>query len=328
MGSQRRALHLTGISRSTWHYRHQPRQKVTNPVHQADRAYESRISERDRETIQERIRLAWARGNSVDYAFATAWDEGLMIASRRTWWRIAAEIEDQMLRPTTPRRTDTRTPRSKPVVEATGPGQAWSWDITDLYSPWRGVVFKAYTITDIFSREIVGWRVQEREADHLARDMFADTIAVHGAPRIVHADNGSAMRSNLLRDYLHGQGIELSHNRPYVSDDNPFSEAGFRTMKYRPGYPKVFTDIDAARAYLAEYVPWYNNEHKHSGIALFSPSQVHDGSWRETWHTRDTALQTYFQAHPERFRARPSTPTPAGTVGINLPNEKPQNKAA
>lgn len=99
-------------------------------------------------------------------------------------------------------------------------------------------------------------------------------------------------------------------------------------MKYRPSYPTVFADLDAARAYLAGYVPWYNHEHKHSGIALFSPAQVGDGSWRQAWETRNTALQRYFEAHPERFRARPATPTPAGTVGINLPHEKPQNKAA
>lgn len=215
------------------------------------------------------------------------------------------------------------------MLKATGPGQVWSWDISDLYSPWRGVVFKAYKITDIFSREIVGWRVEDREADHLAVEMFASAIAVHGAPGIVHADNGAAMKSNLLRDFLNDEhGVEVSHSRPYVSDDNPFSEAGFRTMKYRPGYPKVFTDLDSARTYLAEYVHWYNHEHKHSGIALFSPTQVHDGTWREAWEIRENALQRYFEAHPERFRTHPSTPTPAGTVGINLPNEKQQSKAA
>lgn len=316
------------MSRSTWHYRQHPRERVTDPIPQTERAYQSRISGPDREKIAEHILSAWVRQDSVDHAFASAWDEGIMLGSRRTWWRIAAEIEDQMLRPKIPARKDKRAPRSKPVLKATGPGQVWSWDISDLYSPWRGVVFKAYKITDIFSREIVGWRVEDREADHFAVEMFATAIAHHGAPEIVHADNGAAMTSNLLRGLLHEHGVGLSHNRPYVSDDNPFSEAGFRTMKYRPGYPKVFTDLDAARAYLAEYVPWYNHEHKHSGIALFSPSQVHDGTWREAWEIRDAALQRYFEAHPERFRARPSTPTPARTVGINLPNEKPQTKAA
>ena len=136
------------------------------------------------------------------------------------------------------------------------------------------------------------------------------------------------MTSNLLRDYLREQGVELSHNRPYTSNDNPFSEAGFRTMKYRPGYPKVFTDLDTARDYIAEYVAWYNRDHKHSGIALFSPEQVHDGTWEHAWSRRDQALQRYFDAHPERFRARPQTPSPAGTVGINLPKDQRNNRAA
>lgn len=246
-----------------------------------------------------------------------------MLASRRTWWRVAAQIEDQMLRPAIPtRKGNNRPPREKPVVMATGPGQVWSWDITDLYSPWRGKSFKAYSVLDIYSRHMVAWRVEDREADHLAVEMFETAIARHGAPRIVHADSGPAMRSNLLRDTLTSHGVELSHNRPYVSNDNPFSESGFRTMKYRPGYPRVFKELEAARAYLADYVPWYNTQHKHSGIALFSPSQVHDGSWKESWKTRDQALQRYYEKNPGRFHERPTTPTPASHAGINLPATK------
>jgi len=259
----------------------------------------------------------------VDHSYAAAWDKGVMLASRRTWWRIAAQIEDQMLRPTIPTRSgNKRPPREKPVMVATGPGQVWSWDITDLYSPWRGKSFKAYSVLDIYSRQMVAWRVEEREADHLAVEMFEAAIAEHGAPRIVHADSGPAMRSNLLRDALTSHGVELSHNRPYVSNDNPFSESGFRTMKYRPGYPRVFKTVETARAYLAGYVPWYNTQHKHSGIALFSPAQVHDGSWKEVWKTRDHALQGYYDRNPERFRQRPRTPAPAGHTGINLPATK------
>lgn len=251
-----------------------------------------------------------------------------MLASRRTWWRIAKDAEDQILRPQIPTRKTARAPREAPVVSATRPGQAWSWDITDLLTPWRGQVFKAYKITDIYTREIVGYRVEDREADHLAVEMFHAAIAERGAPEVVHADSGAAMRSNLLRDFLTiDHRIELSYNRAYVSNDNPFSEAGFRTMKYRPGYPRVFETLDDARAYLAEYVPWYNTEHKHSGIALFSPAQVGDGTWKGVWATRDRALQQYYQKHPERFHARPRTPTPAEQVGINLPREKQPAKS-
>lgn len=321
LGSQRHALALIGLSRSSWHYRQHPREQVVDPIPQSERAYASRISEADRERISELILTGWAEQNSVDHSFATAWDAGLMLGSRRSWWRIAAEIENQMLRPKLSARSEQRQPREMPVLKATGPGQVWSWDITDLYSPWRGRTFKAYKIIDIFSREVVGWRVEEREADHLAVDMFETAIATHGPPKVVHADSGAAMTSSLLRDALTDHGVRLSYNRPYTSNDNPFSESGFRTMKYRPGYPKVFTDLAAARAYLAGYVRWYNTQHKHSGIALFSPSEVHDGSWKTLWAQRDHALQRYYAAHPERFRSRPVTPSPAGYVGINLPKE-------
>ena len=310
---------MAGLSRSTWHYRQHPRERVKDPIRQADRAYESRISDADQERISGLILHGWSQQNSVDHSFVTAWDNGIMLASRRTWWRIAAELKDQMLRPKIPARKDRRQSRGKPVVKATGPGQVWSWDITDLYSPWRGKVFKAYKIIDIYSRKVVGWRVENREADHLAVDMFATAIAEYGAPRVVHADSGAAMTSNLLRDFLQEQDVELSYNRPYTSNDNPFSEAGFRTMKYRPGYPKVFADLEAAREYLTEYVSWYNHEHKHSGIALFSPAQVHDGTWKHAWKRRQRTLQCYYEQHPERFQSRPMTPSPAEHVGINLP---------
>src|SRR5690606_2267517 len=119
------------------------------------------------------------------------------------------------------------------------------------------------------------------------------------------ADSGAAMRSTALYDTLTAHGVKLSFNRAYVSNDNPFSEAGFRTMKYRPGYPRIFTDLEHARTYIDEYVHWYNTEYKHSGIALFSPAQVGDGSWKEIWKVRDRALQNYYQQYPERFSRPP-----------------------
>ncbi|MGO1231761.1 transposase [Glutamicibacter arilaitensis] len=322
-GSQRQALKITGVSRSTWHYRMNPRPRTVDPVHQADRAYSTRISPEDRERIEECILAGWSEGNSVDHSFATAWDSGIMLAPRRAWWRIAAALEEQMLRPKAPTRKQNRTQRGqKPVLKATGPGQVWSWDITDLYSPYKNRVFKAYSIIDIFSRQIVGCRVEDREADHLAVDMFQQAIQAHGAPAVVHADSGPAMKSNALKNMLEARGVELSHNRPYVSNDNPFSESAFRTMKYRPGYPKVFAALEDARTYLDDYVPWYNEQHKHSGIALFSPAQVHDGSWQQVSEVRQTALEEYFRKHPSRFHARPVTPSPAGIVGINLPSTR------
>ena len=309
------------MSRSTWHYRRHPRDRVAEPVPQRDRAYPSRISDADRDQITDRIASGWQDGVSVDHAFAEAWDDGVMLGSRRSWWRIAAAVEDQSARPVAPTRrvNASRTPRQAPVLEATGPGQVWSWDITDLRTPWRGVAFKAYSILDIFSRKIVGWRVEEREVDDLAVEMFEVAFGEHGIPGAVHADSGPAMRSTVLADLLHDLGVTKTHNRPRVSNDNPYSESEFRTMKYRPNYPGTFESIEQARAFMDWYVPWYNSNHKHSGIALFSPDEVHDGSWRTLWQQRDHAQQAYYAAHPERFRRPPRTPMPAGLVGINLP---------
>lgn len=324
-GSQRQALMLAGVSRSTWHYRAHPRAGITSPIPHKDRAYRSRIDLVDRAVIAGKITSGWEAGHSVDHTFASTWDEGIMIASRRSWWRIAADIVDQSARPIVPTRRGSSTPRQAPVLVATGPNQVWSWDITDLRSPWRGVAFKAYSIIDIYSRKLVGCRVETREADNLAVEMFQTAFAEHGLPQFVHADSGPAMRSTLLKDLLHDFGIAQTHNRPRVSNDNPFSESEFRTMKYRPNYPGTFHTLDQARAFVASYVPWYNQNHKHSGIALFSPDEVHNGSWRTLWWHRDRTQQAYYASHPERFRARPATPAPADIVSINRP-EQPENE--
>lgn len=278
--------------------------------------------------VADMITAGWADGHAVDHSFASAWDDGVILASRRSWWRIAAQIEDQSVRPVAPTRrsNNNRTPRVAPVLEATGPGQVWSWDITDLRTPWRGVAFKAYSIIDIFSRKLVACRVEEREVDELAVDMFQDAFARHGVPDAVHADSGPAMRSGALKDLLGERGVTQTHNRPRVSNDNPFSESEFKTMKYRPNYPGTFTTIDDARAYVDAYVPWYNGHHKHSGIALFSPNEVHDGTWRQTWSKRDQVQQRYYAQHPQRFRQPPLTPAPANIVGINLPKTPTEPK--
>ena len=298
---------------------------MADPIAQKDRAYPSRIPTADRAVIAEKITTGWAVGHSVDHTYASTWDDGVMLAARRSWWRFAAVIEDQSARPLVPTRRGSRTPREKPVLVASGPGDVWSWDITDLRSPWRGKAFKAYSILDIYSRKIPGWRVEERESDHLAVEMFQAAFREHGVPKFVHADSGPAMRSSALADLFAEHNITRTHNRPYVSNDNPYSESEFRTMKYRPNYPGVFETLEEARAHLAEYVPWYNSTHRHSGVALFTPEQVHDGSWRDVHRVRDAALQDYHQAHPERFRAKPTTPMPAGIVGINMTLETATN---
>lgn len=265
----------------------------------------------------------------MDHAFARAWDEGVMLASRRTWWRVAARIADQRARPAAPtRRGSARAPRQAPVLRAQAPGDVWSWDITDLRSPMRGVSFKAYVAMDVFSRKVVAWRVEHRESDHMAVEMFARAFGEHGTPGALHADSGPAMRSGALGDLLESLGVARSHNRPRTSNDNPFSESEFRTMKYRPGYPGAFATIEDAREYIGRYVAWYNGRHKHSALALFSPDEVHGGTWQALWADRDRVHQDYYRQHPERFRKPPTTPAPAPLVGINLHLAQQQNNAA
>lgn len=253
----------------------------------------------------------------MDEAFATAWDSGAMLGSRRSWWRIAAEM-DQADRPARQtKRAGKNQRRSAPRVVATAANQAWSWDITDVKGRYRREVFKVYTVVDIYSRMIIAWRVDNRESQTMVHEMFAQAIEAYGAPEVVHADNGSVMRSNDLKELLGGFGVEMTHNRPYVSNDNPYSEAQFKTMKYRQDYPGVFATVEQVRGYLTGYVPWYNTCHKHSGVELFSPQDVYDGTWHAKWSVRDRALQAYYKAHPERFRHAPVTRSPKQIVGIN-----------
>lgn len=315
--SQRKALELIGLSRGSWQNRISPRPRVADPVLHKDRHYPNRIGDEDAARIRTLICDGWGLGHSVDHSFSVAWDAGVMIASRRSWWRIAKSISDQSQRPLVATRKGTKQPRQAPVLIATGPGQVWSWDITDVNSAWSRVRFKTYSIIDIFSRKIVGYRVEDREVDVLAVEMFETAIDQYGAPEYVHADSGAAMKSNALKTSLEDHGVVMTHNRPYVSNDNPYSESEFRTMKYRPNYPGWFETLESARSFIDEYVVWYNTEHRHSGIAYFTAGQVHDGTWSAVWSTRQHVLDEYYQTHPERFRAPPGAKKPADIVGIN-----------
>lgn len=327
LGSQRRALAVAGLSRSTWHYRSKPRARVADPVPHADRFCVWRIPDLDRERIADLIQQGWKAGKSVDQSYATAWDKGIMLGSQRTWARVAKNIQDQSARPKTTARK-AQAPRPAPVVIATKPDDAWTWDITDMPAPHRGVAFKAYCAMDIFSRKIVAWRVEEREVDELAKEMFQIAFGEHAIPGAIHSDSGAAMKSNALKDLFADLSITQTHNRPRVCDDNPYSESVFKTAKTRPNYPGTFNTVEHARAWFAGFVANYNTHHKHSGIAWFTPNQVHDGTWHTAWQQRDAIKQAYYQAHPERFRHRPLTPTPPGIVGINIHHHHTKTAAA
>jgi transposase InsO family protein len=175
-------------------------------------------------------------------------------------------------RQVTERRRQARHPaRKRPELMATGPGQVFTWDITKLAGPARGLYYDAYVMIDIFSRYIVGWKVAATESAELAEGFIADVFTVHGVPQVVHADRGTSMTSKKVADLLADLHVVRSHSRPHVSNDNPFSEAAFKTVKYHPSFPQRFGSIQDARAFCESSFTWYNHEHHHSGVGLHTP---------------------------------------------------------
>lgn len=312
--SQRRSLALAGMSRSSWHYRAKPRSRVADPVAHTARRAASWLEPDEQDTILGRLRAAFARGASVYQAYYEALDVGDPVASLSTWYRLARRLEPD--RPV--RRRAKHRASAVPSLLAHAPLQAWSWDITKLKGPYLRVTYELYVVVDVFSRMIVAWRVEEHEDDDLARDMFTDAFDRHGArPRVVHSDGGPAMRSNTLTGLFHALGVEVSRNRPRVSNDNPYSESLFKTAKYVPTYPVHFTSIEQARDWAKQFVAWYNLEHRHSSLEGHTPASVHDGSWLSVHRQRQTTLTRLHTEHPERFTKHPTARAPMAQVGIN-----------
>ena len=248
--------------------------------------------------------------------YATLLGRGVYLASVRTMYRVLAAAGEANER----RRQRAPHVHAVPRITATAPHQAWTWDITKLATLERGVFLMAYVIIDLFSRYVVGWMLAKTESKHLAAQLFAETIARHGVEPglVVHADRGSAMRSDTLAQLLDSLGAKRSFSRPRVSDDNPFSEAHFKTMKYQPDYPGRFDSELHARGWLQDFFGWHNEHHHHSGLALFTPADVFHGRVEQVRVVRQRALDTAYAAHPERFpHGPPCVPLPPAAVHIN-----------
>ena len=193
---------------------------------------------------------------------------------------------------------------SKPELLATGPNQLWSWDITKLLGPAKWTYFYLYVILDVFSRYVVGWMVADGESSELARRLIADTCGkqrIEPGKLTIHADRGSSMTSKPVAFLMADLGITKTHSRPHVSDDNPYSESHFRTLKYRPGFPERFGSLQDARSFSQAFFAWYNDEHRHSGLGLLSPAVVHYGLAPQAIERRRAVLDAAYSAHPERF---------------------------
>lgn len=209
---------------------------------------------------------------------------------------------------------------------ATGPNQVWSWDITKLRGPHKWTWFQLYVILDVYSRYAVGWLVATRESDRLAEELIADAIYEQNVPAgqlTLHADRGSSMTSKTVAQLLTDLGVQRSHSRPHQSNDNPFSEAQFKTLKYCPTFPKRFDSLAHARAFCDRFFHHYNHHHRHSGIGLHTPADVHHDRAEQIRARRQDVLDAAYATRPERFRRPPSAPRIPTTTWINKPEETP-----
>lgn len=253
---------------------------------------------------------------------ATLLDEGRYLCSTRTMYRILdgkKEVKE--------RRNQRAHPiYEKPELLATRPNEVWSWDITKLKGPVKWTYYQLYVILDIFSRYVVGWMVAERESSELAKRLIRESCLkqeVLSDQLTLHADRGSSMKSKPVAMMLSDLGVTKTHSRPHVSNDNPYSESHFKTLKYRPGFPERFGSLQDARTFCQEFFTWYNTQHHHSGIAWLTPEDMHYGRAKQIVQVRQLALDEAFARHPERFRNRPpQAAIPPDAVWINPPNQE------
>ncbi len=241
------------------------------------------------------------------------------ICSVRTMYRVL-ESEGELRE----RRRQRRHPNyTKPELLATGPNEVWSWDITKLKGPVKWTHYYLYVILDVFSRYIVGWMLASRESGGLAKRLIADSVEKQGVERdrlTLHSDRGSSMTSKPVALLLADLGMTRSLNRPYTSNDNPFSEAQFKTLKYHPSFPDRFGSLEDARAFCRSFLGWYNTQHYHTGLGLLTPETVHYGLTASVLEQRREVLAAASAAHPSRFKRRtPALPEPSGEVWINPP---------
>ena len=255
--------------------------------------------------------------------FATLLDGGTYLCSVRTMYRILDDNHEVQ-----ERRNQRRHPvYAKPELVATGINQVWSWDITKLKTCIAGVHLNLYVILDIYSRYVVGWTLDEHESADRAKQLIEETCKKHNVEPgrlILHADGGPSMTSGTVKQLLVRLDVGESHNRPYVSDDNPFSESQFKTMKYHPGFPDRFNGVDDALAFCRDFFPWYNDKHHHSALKYLTPLDVHYGRADEILRRRHQTMSAAYHAHPERFFYKPPTlRTLPPAVYINPPKEDP-----
>ena len=278
------------------------------------------LSEIERAQVRQTLNSERFAERAPRQVYAALLDEGQYLCSWRTMYRVLAAHDEVR-----ERRNQRRHPiYLKPELLAVAPNQVWSWDITKLRGPVRWSYFSLYVLLDIFSRYVVGWLIAEQESAALAELLVVESCARQGIVRdqlTLHADNGGPMRAQSLALLLTDLGVTASHSRPYTSDDNPFSEAQFKTLKYQPDYPDRFGSIQEARTWARRFFTWYNQQHYHSGLNLLTPASVHCGQATVIQQQRQTVLSAAYAVHPERFsQGVPVVAGPPPAVWINPPS--------
>jgi putative transposase len=309
------ACQALGVSRASFYRQQQPSPVEPKPRPRPERA----LSEREQQQVLDLLHSERFVDQSPAEVHASLLDEGVYLCSLRTMYRLLAAHDEVR-----ERRNQRRHPvYQKPQLLATGPNQLWSWDITKLPGPLKYTYFHLYVILDVFSRYVVGWMVAHRESEILAERLIRLTCQKQQIQRnqlTLHADRGSSMRSKTVALLLSDLGITKSHSRPHVSNDNPFSEAHFKTLKYQPLFPKQFGSIEDSRAFCQPFFDWYNHEHHHSAIGWLTPAMLHFGQAESVLQARQQVLQAAYLAHPERFvKGLPLPPSLPTEVWINPP---------
>jgi putative transposase len=314
LGGTKPACEALGLSRATYYREARPkvgcRRRPSSP-----RA----LSEHERKQVLDTLNSERFIDQAPAQVHATLLDEGRYHCSVRTMYRILDE--NAQVRE---RRDQLRHPRYEvPELRATGPNQVWSWDITKLLGPTKWTYFYLYVILDIFSRNVVGWLLAHRESATLAMKLIEETCRKEGiepGQLGLHADRGPSMTSKTVAQLLADLAITKTHSRPHVSNDNPFSESQFKTMKYRPDFPERFGSLEHGRAFCRPFFDWYNTRHHHSGLGFLTPAQVHQGLADGALSHRQAVLLRAYAAHPERFpHGAPSVAAPPREVWINAP---------
>jgi transposase InsO family protein len=314
------ACGLVGRSRAT-HYRHaRPPLQGPTPARVVPDNGQA-LTGAERAAVLTLINTAGYADLSIGQIWVRELDVGRYLCSMSSMYRIARDAGQSRER----RRQATHSAKVKPELLADGPSQVWTWDITKLRGPAKGIYYHLYVLIDIFSRYTPSWIVSPVEDSELAKDFIAEAIERNGAtPHTVHADRGTSMTSNPVSALLAFLGVTRSHSRPRVSNDNPYSEAQFKTMKYLPNFPDHFESLAHARQFTAGFFHEYNHIHRHSGIAWHTPASVHFGTAEAIDQARQQTLTAAYHAHPERFGRRPHPPTMPTQSWINQPHPEPQ----